>query len=50
MRVKVDEDLPRCVVELLREHGYSAISVREQGLSGAKDSELWQIVQQVRWV
>jgi len=46
MPVKVDEDLPRCIVELLREHGYRAISAREQGLSGAKDSELWQIVQQ----
>jgi predicted nuclease of predicted toxin-antitoxin system len=46
MRVKVDEDLPKRIVELLREHGYSAISVREQGLHGTKDSVLWQIVQQ----
>ncbi len=46
MHVKVDEDLPKSIVELLHEHGYSATSVREQGLHGTKDSVLWQIVQQ----
>ncbi len=46
MRVKVDEDLPTSVVNLLRAHGYDAVSVREQGLQGAKDSVLWQVVQQ----
>jgi predicted nuclease of predicted toxin-antitoxin system len=46
MPVKVDEDLPKRVVELLQEHGYDAISVGKQGLQGTKDSVLWQIVQQ----
>lgn len=46
MHVKVDEDLPRSVVDLLRAEGYHATSVREQGLQGTKDSALWQVVQQ----
>ncbi|GAK55212.1 hypothetical protein U27_02044 [Candidatus Vecturithrix granuli] len=45
MRIKVDEDLPSAVVYELREHGYSAMSVIEQGLGGWKDPELWQTVQ-----
>ena len=34
MRIKVDEDLPKAVTGLLREDGYEADSVFEQGLSG----------------
>jgi len=36
----VDEDLPRSVVELLRGCGHEAISAREAGLGGAKDSKI----------
>ena len=46
MHVKIDEDLPKSVVDLLRAEGYQATSVREQGLQGMKDSALWQVVQQ----
>jgi predicted nuclease of predicted toxin-antitoxin system len=46
MHVKVDEDLPKSVVNLLRAEGYHATSVQEQGLQGTKDSALWQVVQQ----
>jgi predicted nuclease of predicted toxin-antitoxin system len=46
MHVKIDEDLPKSVVDLLRAEGYQATSVREQGLQGTKDSALWQVVQQ----
>ena len=46
MRVKVDEDLPSAAVQLLREHGYSAASVVEQGMGGTADPRLWQAVQE----
>jgi predicted nuclease of predicted toxin-antitoxin system len=45
MQIKVDEDLPRLVVTLLREKGYVADSAVEQGMSGWKDAALWQSVQ-----
>ena len=45
MQIKVDEDLPRQVVALLREKGYRADSVVEQGMSGWKDAELWRKIQ-----
>ena len=45
MRVKVDEDLPKAVVQILRRRGYQAVSVVEQGMGGTKDPLLWQVVQ-----
>ncbi len=33
MQIKVDEDLPRQMVTLLREKGYQADSVFEQGMA-----------------
>lgn len=45
MQIKVDEDLPRLVVILLREKGYQSDSVLEQGMSGWKDADLWQSIQ-----
>jgi hypothetical protein len=36
-KVMVDEDLPRQAVQMLREHGYDAASVVEQGMGGWKD-------------
>ena len=45
VKVKVDEDLPRAAVELLRRFGYDATGVYEQGMSGWKDEDLWQAVQ-----
>jgi len=43
--VKVDEDLPRAVVQMLRDAGYDAVGVIEQGMGGWKDPELWKAVQ-----
>jgi len=34
MQIKVDEDLPGLVCKLLRDQGYEASSVLEQGMSG----------------
>jgi len=45
VQIKVDEDLPRQVVALLREKGYQADSVVGQGMAGWKDAELWRKVQ-----
>lgn len=45
MRIKVDEDLPQAAIRLLREHGYDAAGVYEQGMSGWKDEALWKVIQ-----
>ena len=45
MRVKVDEDLPAAAVEMLRDNGYVASAVVEQGMGGWKDPRLWVAVQ-----
>ncbi len=45
MRIKVDEDLPLAVAELLRRAGYDAETVLEEGLRGWKDPDLWRVVQ-----
>ena len=45
MRIKVDEDLPRMATVTLREHGYDAVSVLDQGMGGWKDPDLWEAVQ-----
>lgn len=45
MRIKVDEDLPLEVAALLRDRGYDAETVREEGLGGSKDGPLWATVQ-----
>jgi predicted nuclease of predicted toxin-antitoxin system len=45
MQIKVDEDLPKPMVTLLREKGYQADSVVEQGMAGWKDPEIWHQIQ-----
>ena len=45
MHIKVDEDLPPKAAQILRERGYSAVSVIEQGFGGWKDPDLWKVVQ-----
>ena len=45
MRIKVDEDLPKRVVELFREIGHDTVNVLEQNLGGWKDDALWDIIQ-----
>ncbi len=48
IRIKVDEDLPARVAWLLREHGYQATTVTEQGMGGWKDPRLFEAVQAER--
>ncbi len=45
VRIKVDEDLPGEVAELLRGAGHDALTVAQQHLSGAPDEALWDSVQ-----
>lgn len=44
MRVKLDENLGRSHVALLRDSGYEADRVHDQGLSGERDSTIWERV------
>jgi len=46
LRIKVDEDLPLAVAQLLRSAGYDAETVLEEGLGGWKDNALWRVVQE----
>ena len=41
MRIKLDENLGRPHVALLKRHGYDADRVFDQSLSGVVDAELW---------
>jgi len=46
VRIKVDEDLPRAIVILLRQVGFGDTqSVVEQEMGGWGDSSVWQAVQ-----
>ena len=45
MHIKVDEDIPPIAAAWLREKGYEASTVVEQGMRGWKDAALWQAVQ-----
>jgi predicted nuclease of predicted toxin-antitoxin system len=45
MRIKVDEDLPKAVTQILRETNYDAASVFEQGMGGWQDEAIWNAVQ-----
>ena len=44
MLLKLDENLGRSHVELLRRAGYQADRVHDQGLSGASDATVWERV------
>ena len=44
-RIKIDEDLPRVIAQMLRSRGHDAASVREQGLQGTPDAALWGEIQ-----
>jgi predicted nuclease of predicted toxin-antitoxin system len=48
MRFKVDENLPRDACDLLSRAGHDAISVGQQGLSGAADARIYEICQKER--
>ena len=45
MLVKVDEDLPSAALKILRDRGYEAAGVIDQGMGGWKDPDVWRAVQ-----
>lgn len=50
-RVKIDEDLPRQIADLIAAQGHDAATVVEQGWRGISDDDLWPRVQsERRWL
>jgi predicted nuclease of predicted toxin-antitoxin system len=50
-RLKVDENLPAEIAELLSSHGHNAVTVADQGWEGLPDGELWRRIQaEDRWI
>jgi len=50
-RLKVDEDLPPAIADLLTARGYDAVTVGVQGWQGMPDDELWGRIQaEGRWL
>ncbi|HWD57657.1 MAG TPA: DUF5615 family PIN-like protein [Stellaceae bacterium] len=50
-RLKVDENLPDEIADLLLRNGYDAVTVADQGWRGMADSGLWQGIQaEDRWL
>jgi len=45
MKVKLDENMPSRLADVLRAGGHDAVAVIEEGLRGKKDDALWQVVQ-----
>lgn len=45
MRVKIDENLPEDLVELLAARGFDADSAGSEGLSGHDDASIWTAAQ-----
>jgi predicted nuclease of predicted toxin-antitoxin system len=51
VRLKIDENLPTEIAELLNANGHDAATVLDQGWTGAADDDLWQRIQQEqRWL
>jgi predicted nuclease of predicted toxin-antitoxin system len=46
LRLLVDEDLPRSLAPALRAAGYEAVDVRDEGLRGQPDAQIFQFAQQ----
>ncbi len=43
MRIKVDENIGRSGVDLLRQDGHDVMTVREQGFAGSADEVVFQV-------
>ena len=42
MRIKLDENLPAILVDVLAEFGHDAETSPSEGLTGKKDEDIWQ--------
>lgn len=45
MKIKLDENLPATIVELLTTAGHDVDTVAQQGLTGKEDRDVWQAAQ-----
>jgi predicted nuclease of predicted toxin-antitoxin system len=49
--LKVDENLPGDIADLVKRHGHDAVTIGDQGGQGAADDELWRRIQaEGRWL
>ena len=46
MKIKIDEDLPKAVAEMVRKQILDTLTVVEERLSGTLDPDLWKIIQE----
>jgi len=46
MRIKLDENIPFKLVDILNQMGYEADSVPQEGLSGQNDELIWKTAQE----
>ena len=46
----IDEDMPRSTGAILKEHGYDVKDVRDYGLRGAEDEEIYEFAQREKAV
>ena len=46
----IDEDIPRSTGSILKEHGYDVLDIRDHGLRGAEDEEIYEFGQRERAV
>ncbi|OGW28894.1 MAG: hypothetical protein A2X59_09135 [Nitrospirae bacterium GWC2_42_7] len=46
----IDEDMPRSTAKILRANGYEALDVRDVGLRGKSDNEVFKFAQQEKAV
>lgn len=49
MNVKLDENVPVSVANILRSYRHEAHTTHEEGLSGKKDAEVWAAVKSERY-
>jgi predicted nuclease of predicted toxin-antitoxin system len=45
LKVRIDEGLPRSLIELLRQRGYDPVEVTGEGLGGRPDEDVWGAAQ-----
>jgi len=50
LRFVIDEDMPRTTCAVLKEHGYEVKDIRDFGLRGAGDEEIYEFARKERAV
>ena len=46
MKIKIDENLPARIADILAQHGHDADTVPQEGLEGRKDHDVWTSAQE----